>query len=365
MLKLLNSDVIFEISKRLTFDEVYMLGGVCSILRKITRLNGTFWKNLITTFLPDPLWNKLTLEISDYVQLAIGCKNPWSLIEQNLKKELERQYILHRLRLPNNNREALRVFIAIETPGLPSPHDKVILRGELEIDDDALEKYNNDLRTRNNLKKSQNQQQEEPDEWRKKYIKKSVDPIPSEKSESLNINLTEEQKEQQTAFEKRKIQEYCDCKNDQKDKLFNIVFQRVDGKCFYYWNGEDGKYSNYRIYVIDRLSGGSMDANKIPDFRSIKNLQKCKTFLSIEENNEIYKLIGKHLPKEDKGKIVTKNERNVAPVNEVVAVEAGQLNNMFISTFSRGMLGPKVENFKQWILKVNFHDWFQHLTIPK
>jgi hypothetical protein len=355
---MLNSDVLFEISKRLSFDEVYMLGGLCSVLRKMIRNNGTFWKNLITTILPNPLWNKLTLEISDYVQLAINCKTPWSLVEQNLERELERQYILHRLRLPNNNREALRIFIAIETPGLPAPYDKVILRGELEVDDVELEKLNHNMRARNRLKNSQIQEEEEPDEWRQKYMKKSSDPILPERSSTPppQIVLTEEQ-------QKRKIQADSDFRNHEKDKVFNIIFQRADGKSFYYWNGEDGKQSNFRIYVIDRLSGGSMDISKIPEFRSLKNIQKCKTILSTEEHNEIYKLIGKHLPKEDQGKIVRKNERNLAPIAEPVAVEPGQWNNMFISAFSRGMLGPKVENFKQWILKVDFHDWFQKLNI--
>jgi|SRR5579885_1081747 len=302
----------------LTFDEIYMLGSLCRSLRTRIRKNGLFWKTIIISICPNPLWSKLKLEDDDYIQIAIENKKPWTSVKELLFKELQRQYILYRLRLPMSNKEALRICMVIETPNIPAPHNRLNFTGELNIDDDHLSKRINLLRENNLLKKKK--EIIEPDEWTLKYFK----------------GLTPSQMVEEPKEIKQETLQNLESEQIEKDLIYEIVLKKNEP--FFFWGGEGEHFSNFKIYCVDRLKPGPIDVKNIGDFIYIRSVDKKKTTLSNKDYLHISKILNNN-----------PEERNKSDVFDDLL----------------GRLGGKKESrvipYIHWKIKINFSAWFDSL----
>ena len=346
---LANKDIVNLICLHLTFDEIYMLGSLNRELRRVLRGNSELWKKFIVNICPNPLWIKFPDNEVNYVDIAINSKTPWDKVKDTLEKELQRQYIIYRLGLPMSNKEALRIFLLIETPGLPSPHNRVTIPGRLEIDDDIVNKFNAKLR-KENIKVVA--EEEEPDEWRLKYgIKSSTDSLSLSNSGTTALNA------QNSELEKKKPKTFLSDRD--KDSCFKIVFERADGKTIYRWKGEAGIQSTHKIYVLDRLQSGSFNVTTAPNFESYVRKEWSITVLSTKNCNEIYELVGKHIPTENSG--IIKPKEDETPQAQVRNGRADRLLFHF-GSFTNKKAEPDVENYTNFILYPCFKDWFQILS---
>lgn len=86
MSKILDETTFFLISRYLTFDEIYMLGCLCSSLRTRIRVIGNTWKKIMMHMCPSQLCNKLEIDDSEYTEIAMNCKTPWYNVRRSIAK---------------------------------------------------------------------------------------------------------------------------------------------------------------------------------------------------------------------------------------------------------------------------------------
>jgi hypothetical protein len=326
--KILDETTFFLISRHLTFDEIYMLGCLCSILRTRVRVIGNTWKKIMMYMCPSQLWNKLEIDDSEYIEIAMNCKTPWHNVRKCILNDLKRQYILRRLKLEMRNPEALRLCLIIETPTLPSPHDKTSLTGIVDIDDEYLEQEINRSREENQLKKSRAaDEEEEVDEWRLKYAPKT-EPKPS----IIQPESTYESHLKKEAFKRKEFD---------KNKNYKIVFKRTDGRVFYYWC-DSRHYSETKFYVVDRLQKGGLDVTNAPTFEHCIDVKKTKTVPTQDNYAEIFKLTSQ-----------AKTDKTHTHAEESMPL---------LSSGFRRTVEPNVHTCIQWSVKVDFVSWFENIS---
>jgi hypothetical protein len=339
---LFSANLILKLSDYLGTRDVYNIGGVSRTARSKIRKNTTLWKAVVARRCPCELWSQVSLDDDDYVIIAIQ-------EEEDLGRALRRYHVLYRLDQPMSSRDALRVYLEITTPGLPAPHDKVIIPGTLLSPGGEI-------------------------------IPDKVPSVPAEGVDSPAGVVGQN-------GEKRKP----------KRKHPQIIFKRNDGKAFHIWDERDNFRSQHRYYTIDRRNPqpGNLDSS-VAKFRECMvwgrdGLQsRAKTILSKEDYTFINGVLKLDIPKEDKGKIVKQRggsggngEKNAVAIGgaeiQAGAVMGGDaagvrdaagpreidprdllLGNMFRLLPSRAS-DPQVSAYTSWTIEVDFEGWFQVL----
>lgn len=418
-MSILSADIVLTIARWLKIADIYMLGGTCKPLRTIIRKNGVFWKNMVTGICPTPLWSFLPLEPDDYLEIMINNKTPENKVFDSLLDEAKRQYILHRLKLPMNNLQALRINLMISTDGIP---ETVSLMGKVDTDDEYLSKQIDRLRDfRLSEVKIKEEEDEEVDVWKMKFSKRlctsSGSALGSSSGSGLgsssesnglsrsgvhNLDGSGEGNNSQTTngqntndsepkvsipFATRMTTWAQMTKKkpfliqSEKDRVFSLVFERPDGKAFLLWNGEEGKYSQEKFYVLDRSKKTAFNVKEAPSFRYFQHSggKRVETSLSTDNCNHIYALLKKNINEENKG-IIQPRDQNLFAVGEVRNGNNGngidgrgqdmvflRFGSMLLNNRNMNPVMPRVKAYKSWIVKIDFVKWFDEelaKTIP-
>lgn len=323
---LYSADLILKLSDCLGTKDVYNIGGASRTARTKIRKNTALWKAIVSRRCPCELWSQVSLEDEDFVHVAIR-------EEKELERALRMYHVIYRLDQPMSSRDALRVFMEITTPGLPAPHDKVIIPGTL--------------------------------------LSHGVEIIPEKKVIENKAEITDGEGKAGEETAKKP-----------KRTPTKFIFKRNDGKGFHIWDESGDHRSQYRFYTIDRRNPQPSDIGA-----SEAKFQKCrvgwdsgtKTILSKDDYAFINRILKLDIPKEDKGTIVKKRsadgaleaqvvaERGNAEVNGRDADAIGNrverellMRNVFrlLPTVARD---PRVYAYTSWTLHVDLEIWFENL----